>query len=510
VDYPIWDVALGGGTLMAVVAIAHVIVSHFAIGGGLVIAATETLAVRRGDLEYRELARRGSLMLILVSTVFGAISGVGIWIVAGLISPGAISSLIHTYVWGWAIEWTFFVVEIVAALVYYATWGKISKSAHLFIGWVYFIAAYLSLVVINGIITFMLTPGRWLETHEFWDGFFNPTYWPSLLLRTGICAMMATAFLLFVARRGDPTQRPRVMRYLGLWLVVGAVLAYAGFLWWQAALPESAVALLEGPTALVTLDKTLSLSLWALALAFAGGMFLILLPRAGRNAVVIVVAVAAFTFFGGYERLREGLRKPFLIHSYLFSNGLLVDDIEAVNETGLAAVSGWAAARDDGDPLAYGREVFRIQCSSCHTLDGYQAIRPLLPTAADMLALADDDPPGSGEHTFQQECASCHSDYTYADMRDSSPTVDDIRDDPEFIDEFLSMMIAGTLDRLHEMGTFYVEAEGSNPIDTRQTAYPHMPPLVGSAEDLEALAAYLGSLEKGDGAPAQLAQEGGV
>ena len=35
-DYPIWDVAVGGGMVMAVVAIAHVIVSHFAIGGGLV------------------------------------------------------------------------------------------------------------------------------------------------------------------------------------------------------------------------------------------------------------------------------------------------------------------------------------------------------------------------------------------------------------------------------------------------------------------------------------------
>ena len=45
-DYPIWDIGIGGGVLMAVVAITHVIVSHFAIGGGLIIAFTETLAVR--------------------------------------------------------------------------------------------------------------------------------------------------------------------------------------------------------------------------------------------------------------------------------------------------------------------------------------------------------------------------------------------------------------------------------------------------------------------------------
>ena len=51
--------------LMGIVAVAHVIVAHFAIGGGLVIAVTETLAVRRGDREMRELARRSSLVLIL-------------------------------------------------------------------------------------------------------------------------------------------------------------------------------------------------------------------------------------------------------------------------------------------------------------------------------------------------------------------------------------------------------------------------------------------------------------
>ncbi|MGB6364419.1 MAG: cytochrome ubiquinol oxidase subunit I, partial [Thermoanaerobaculia bacterium] len=142
-DYPIWDLAMGGGVLMGLVAVTHVIVSHFAIGGGLVIAVTETLSVKNHDREMRELAKRSSLMLILVSTVFGAISGVGIWVVAGLISPFAISALIRNYVWAWAIEWVFFFVEIVAALVYYATWDKISKKAHVMVAWVYFIAAYL-------------------------------------------------------------------------------------------------------------------------------------------------------------------------------------------------------------------------------------------------------------------------------------------------------------------------------------------------------------------------------
>ena len=51
-DYPIWEVAFGGGMLMALVAIPHVIVSHFAIGGGLYLVVAERAAyrVRHGDL----------------------------------------------------------------------------------------------------------------------------------------------------------------------------------------------------------------------------------------------------------------------------------------------------------------------------------------------------------------------------------------------------------------------------------------------------------------------------
>ena len=129
-------------------------------------------------------------------------------------------------------EQVFFILEIVAALVYYTTWDKISKGAHLLVGWLYFVGAYMSLVIINGIITFMLTPGRWLETRAFWDGFFNPTYLPSTLLRTGIVILMAAAFMVFPALKTVADRRGDVLRYLGWWLLGGVVLSYAGYRWW--------------------------------------------------------------------------------------------------------------------------------------------------------------------------------------------------------------------------------------------------------------------------------------
>jgi len=504
-NYPIWDVAFGGGILMAVVAIPHVIVSHFAIGGGIVIALTETLAARRRDPGLRELARRSSLVLILVSTVFGAISGVGIWVVAGLVSPGAISALIHTYVWGWAIEWVFFFVEIVAALVYYSTWDRISKGAHIMVGWIYAISAYLSLVVINGIITFMLTPGQWLETGSFWDGFFNPTYWPSLVLRTGIVLLMATVFMVLVVGKTEDEHRPGQARYLGWWLLAGVLLSYGGYRWWEAVLPEGVQALFRGASPhLASLASTRHLTLWALTATLALGVLMLLaVPRMARTLPAIALMLAAFTFFGSYERLREGVRKPFLIHSHMFSNGLVVDEIADINRRGYLAVSGWARRAAGDDAAARGREVFRGQCSACHTIDGYQAIRRALPSVADVLAVTADDPPGSGRRTFRSECHACHGDLGFEDMKELLPTADEIRDDPEMIQDLDQGMIYETLVKLHDMGDAWIGLGSGERVDAASLDYPYMPPYVGTEDELTALAEYLARLS-GPGA------EGGV
>jgi mono/diheme cytochrome c family protein len=495
-DYPIWDLAMGGGMLMALVAIPHVIVAHFAIGGGLLIVVTEALSVKRNDPELRELARRSSLVLILVSTVFGAISGVGIWVVAGLISPATISALIHTYVWGWAIEWVFFILEIVAALIYYTTWDKISKGAHLLVGWLYFVGAYLSLVIINGIITFMLTPGRWLETHAFWDGFFNPTYWPSLALRTGIAVLMATAFMVFPALKVSAERKGDVLRYLGWWMVGGVLLSYAGYRWWEAALPETVRNLFLGAEpALTALASTRSFTLWSLTLALiVGVVILVAAPRLARAATALVMAVAAFAFFGGYERLREGTRKPFLIHSHIFSNGLLVSDIQAVNDEGVLARSGWTARGAD-DSLTAGRQIFRTQCSSCHTLDGYQSIRQALPTYTDMVAVAAD----TGASVFASECAACHTDVSAAEMREMLPTAAEMAEDPEMIHDLNQAMVYMAVSELYEMGLAYAEIPQGQLIDTGTFRSSYMPPFVGTDEELEALVEYLVSLTQGDG-----------
>ena len=123
-------------------------------------------------------------------------------------------------------------VEITAALLYYYGWDKLEPSLHEWYGWIYFLAAFASMVVINGIITFMLTSGHWTEVHRFWTVFFYLTYFPSLAVRflialalAGIYALITTSFLK------DLELKKRVVRWSALWIVPSlAVLPVAG--WW--------------------------------------------------------------------------------------------------------------------------------------------------------------------------------------------------------------------------------------------------------------------------------------
>ncbi len=246
-DYPIREFAMGGGILIALVAILHVVVSHFAVGGGLVMAVLETAAVKRNDRPLRDLVKRSSMILLLLSTVFGAISGVGIWFTIGVVHPAATSSLIHTFVWAWATEWTFFLLEVVTALAWVATWGKVSPRTHLLLIWLYAFAAFMSLVVIQGILGFMLTPGTFPKTFSFWDGFLNPTYLPGILFRTGACVLLGAAWMAFAAlREPDRAARARLSRILGAAGALGLGLAGVGWFVWERALPESVQRLFLG------------------------------------------------------------------------------------------------------------------------------------------------------------------------------------------------------------------------------------------------------------------------
>lgn len=380
-NYPLWEVPLlGGGMVIAMIAIVHVFVSHFAVGGGLFLVLTERKALREGNRDLVAYVKGHSRFFILLTLVFGAVTGVGIWFAIALAHPAGTSLLIHGFVWGWAIEWCFFVIEIAAALIYYYGWDKLSPKTHVRIGWIYFGAAYLSLVVINGILSFMLTPGRWVQTGNFWQGILNPSYFPSLLLRTGVAVSLTGLYALLTASliRAD-VFRAKMVRYTSLWVFAGIGIMPLAGLWYLFSIPHAARMIAFGGAPPVTIFLALSLGISIFLLIFTWWAAW-RTPARFSPALASLFLVVGFTVTATSEWVREAVRKPYVIYDVMYSNGLRPSEVESISRDGFLPSARWASIHEitPGNRLEAGKEIFRFQCANCHTVDGYNAIRPLI------------------------------------------------------------------------------------------------------------------------------------
>src|SRR5262245_23894533 len=248
--YPSFDVpVLGGGLLIAVIAIIHVVLAHGAVGGGIFMAIAERHARSTNDAILMRFLRQNTKFLILFAFGAGAITGVGIWFSIGVVAPRATSALIHMFVWAWAIEWVFFFVEIASGYVLHYGWDRLTPPQHEAVAWIYAFSAWMSLFIINGILGFMLSPGGLAAPgkFEFWSGLFNATSWPSLLLRTVSALAFAGLFCCVAVNMAgafNKTQsysreeREHIINYGARFLVPLALMLPLA-VWWFAMVPPA-------------------------------------------------------------------------------------------------------------------------------------------------------------------------------------------------------------------------------------------------------------------------------
>lgn len=378
-DYPLWiNPNIAGGQLIAAIAILHVFISHFAVGMGLYVVLAEQKAVKTGDGELLKFVKTNSSLILFISAILGALTGVGIWFSIALVSPAGTGSLISIFVWGWASEWTLFLLEICTILMYYYTWDKISQKTHIFIGWLYFIAAFFSLVIIVGIISFQLTPGSWNADRTFWSAFLNASYLPQVIGRFGVSLILAAVYSTLVL---SFTKNERIKKtaghYSGLFAAAGFILTFAGFYWWELSLPESIQSLLSGGNVILT-NFFKYASFTALALAVVSLFLTFVVPKKINIIVAVILMIIGISSFGYYEFARERARKPFVIMDYMYSNGILKNETTKLDKNGVLSKASWAKLGKPDTKIGTGRAVFEVVCISCHKIEGYNALKPKL------------------------------------------------------------------------------------------------------------------------------------
>src|SRR3954467_11333660 len=178
------------GLVIGGVGILHVFLAQFAIGGGALLYYFERGA-QRGDPDARTFVDGYFKILVLVSFVIGALTGVAMWFTTIQVGARTIGLMVDEFHWLWATEWVWFAVEITAGYAFYRCGPRLGGRARLRLLAPYAVASWMSLFWINGILAWQLTPGRWLDGGGVWSGFFNPSFWPSLVFRPAVATTLA-------------------------------------------------------------------------------------------------------------------------------------------------------------------------------------------------------------------------------------------------------------------------------------------------------------------------------
>lgn len=350
--YPWWYVpGLTAPMLIAFVALIHVFVSHYAVGGGILLALENGYAHRTANNNYRNYWKKHLRFFVLLTIAFGAITGVGIWWIIGLASPLATEELIRTFVFGWAIEWCFFILEIVAAFAFYYYWDKMRPRAHTIVGWIYGLSAWISLVLITAITAYMLNSQSLLgepvpnpETgvvHGFWHAFFNLQFLPQTAARTGGALILSTFYVYCHATLVEKNDdvREKIVQRMRIPSIVGLVSLVIGVIGWFFFLPASSLMMLE-------CAAVINLFLGLFAAIMVAVVFLLLVgpfyaPRRMSFALAAALLMFGIAGIAVAEFVREAVRKPFIIDGCIYGNQVYAEDVSSLQQKGYLASGVW-------------------------------------------------------------------------------------------------------------------------------------------------------------------------
>ena len=396
-DFPIFHLDfLGNRWLIAMIAITHVFISHgMAVGFTPLVTLLEYkgyLSRKNSQLQqsWDKLAYRFLFVAFIVTTTLGALTGVGIWFSTALVSPDSIGSLIRVFYFAWFLEWFVFAAEVILIVIYFMTWKRSNESEkakrrHIRFGLFLAIFSWLTMAIIVGILGFMMDPGNWLTEKNLLTGYTNPMYIPQLLFRTPIAMIMAGVFglllvALFTRKEKEKSFRPKAFRFLAIWTLVWTPhLLVSGF-WYYLKVPELMIG--NMPVAIGTqmfqqwYDRLLFILLGFVALALIVNLWTLFAPRRIPKWIMIIPVLGILVFAGYFERIREFIRKPYIIGDYMYSNSMRLNEYPLLKQDGILPHATYTSVREvtSENRLEAGENVFRLACTRCHTTAGINSV----------------------------------------------------------------------------------------------------------------------------------------
>jgi cytochrome bd ubiquinol oxidase subunit I len=386
--YPVNDFGpLMKGMVIGGIGILHVFLAQFAIGGGMLLLYFERLAQQGKEKDARAFVDGYFQILVLVSFVIGALTGVAMWFTTIQVGARTIGLMVDQFHWFWATEWVAFSVEVAAGYAFVRVGRRLSDRARIRLLALYSAASWLSLFWINGILSWQLTPSQaYLKDGNVWAGFFNPSFWPSLIFRTAVAMALAalTACIIINTLDLDRERRAALIRRAARFTAPMALMPLIA-LWYLAVIPADSRSWLMGGS----MAMTMFVAIAAGASLLIGGYVVIglLYKRLYINGATATLLLAlAFGATAAGEFVREGARKPYTVRGILYSNAITPDEVAHLRVTGATTNDPYPlrdASRYPTPQLARGARVHRVLCDSCHTMHGANGLVDLTRTWTD-------------------------------------------------------------------------------------------------------------------------------
>lgn len=395
-DFPVFHLDwLNDRFLIALIAILHVFINHgLAVGFIPYITRLEQQGVQKSDpgeitdLAWDDMVYKMMKVAFIITTSLGAMSGVGIWLSVSVVSPSSIASLIRVFYWAWFTEWVVFVTEVVLILIYFLTWKNSNKSLnaklrHIKFGWFLSVFSWITMAIIVSILSFMMDPGNWNAHHSLVNGFTNSIYLPQLFFRTPAAMLTGGTFgylLVTVFTKRNSQLRVRAVKQSSAWILVWSPLALLGAINYYRAMPSAMKENMSTAVGTLQFAQYYDLLRWVIIAAVSTVLIIALIgffkPHKVRFAMVLIPAIMAFGFLGIFERVREFIRKPYVIGGYMYSNLLRVEDYPLYKRDGVLKYAVYTSTPEvtESNKLEAGRNVFIITCSRCHTTHGINSI----------------------------------------------------------------------------------------------------------------------------------------
>ncbi|MCC9607723.1 cytochrome c [Blastopirellula sp. JC732] len=388
-DFPIFHLdGMGNRMLIAVIAIIHVMINHpLAVGIYPLITLLEWRGRKLGDERLDQFAKRITFVVFIITTSLGALTGVGIWFSTSLVAPFAIGSLIRVFFWAWFAEWIVFITEVMLILLYYMTWDRWNegraKSWHIGLGVTLSLMSWATMAIIVAILGFMMSVGSWEQGSDLLTAVLNPIYLPQLAFRTTLALATAGLFAWFMIGLIPKSQqdlRVQVTRFVSAWTLFWMPFWGLAAWWYMSVVPDAMKGLI--PLGMMT-QKFITWQdalLWASVgvISFIGIVALtgLLKPRWVPRAALLIPFFLGIALLGHFERVREFIRKPYVIAGFMYSNGVRVDEVEFYRQHGILPYSSFSSVTKvtEENKLAAGKDLFVISCSRCHTTNGMNGI----------------------------------------------------------------------------------------------------------------------------------------